>query len=123
MLGPNHSMVHNIANIGGYEANVIKEYSEFMNLSEGKPLDDLRILMEVTHISKLTNLLNLKYIFISPEGGIEYHPAIKLVSKNSKYTLLKIRWHYHALLSFMHRKLCREETSYLKKSSAVNLTP
>ena len=87
--GPNHSMVHNIANIGGYEANVIKEYSEFMNLSEGKPLDDLRILMEVTHISKLTNLLNLKYIFISPEGGIEYHPAIKLVSKNSKYTLLK----------------------------------
>jgi len=87
--GPNHSMVHNIANIGGYEANVIKEYSEFMNLSEGKPLDDLRILMEVTHISKLTNLLNLKYIFISSGGGIEYHPAIKLVSKNPNYTLLK----------------------------------
>ncbi|MBM4064057.1 MAG: YfhO family protein [Planctomycetes bacterium] len=87
--GPNHSMVHNIANVGGYEANVIKEYSEFMNLSEGKSLDDLRILMEVTHISKLTNLLNLKYIFISPGGGIEYHPAIKLVSKNPKYTLLK----------------------------------
>ncbi|MBI2469730.1 MAG: YfhO family protein [Planctomycetes bacterium] len=87
--GPNHSMVHTVANIGGYEANVIKEYSEVMNLSEGKPLDDMRILMEVTHISKLTNLLNLKYIFLSPEGNIEYHPAIKRVSKNSKYTLLQ----------------------------------
>ncbi|HHT9137076.1 MAG TPA: YfhO family protein [Candidatus Wunengus sp. YC60] len=87
--GPNHSMVHNIANIGGYEANVIKEYSEFMNLSEGNPLEKLRILMEVTHISKLTNLLNLKYIFLSPGGSIECHPAIKLVSKNSKYTLVQ----------------------------------
>ena len=88
-VGPNHSMAHNIANIGGYDANIIREYNEFINLSDGKPLGALRILMEVTHISKLTNLLNLKYIFLTPEGSIEYHPAIKLVSQNSKYTLLQ----------------------------------
>ena len=33
----NQGMAHDISNIGGYDANVIKEYSEFINLSDGKP--------------------------------------------------------------------------------------
>ena len=82
----NQGMAHDISNIGGYDANVIKEYSEFINLSEGKPIEDPRIVMEVRQISKLTNLLNLKYILLPANVRIE-HPAIKLVFNNSKYAL------------------------------------
>ena len=82
----NQGMAHDISNIGGYDANVIKEYSEFINLSDGKPIEDPRIVMEVRQISKLTNLLNLKYILLPANVRIE-HPAIKLVFNNSKYAL------------------------------------
>jgi uncharacterized membrane protein YfhO len=79
-------MAHDIANIGGYDANVIKEYSEFINLSDGKPIEEPRIVMEVRQISKLTNLLNLKYLLLPANVRIE-HPTIKPVFNNSKYTL------------------------------------
>jgi len=82
----NQGMAHDISNIGGYDANVIKEYSEFINLSDGKSIEDPRIVMEVRQISKLTNLLNLKYLLLPANVRIE-HPAIKLVFNNSKYTL------------------------------------
>jgi len=79
-------MAHDISNIGGYDANVIKEYSEFINLSDGKPIDTPNIVMEVRQISKLTNLLNLKYILLPANVRIE-HPTIKPVFHNSKYAL------------------------------------
>jgi len=82
----NQGMAHDISNIGGYDANVIKEYSEFINLSDGKSIEDPRIVMEVRQISKLTNLLNLKYLLLPANARIE-HPAIKLVFNNSKYAL------------------------------------
>jgi hypothetical protein len=82
----NQGMAHDISNIGGYDANVIKEYSEFINLSDGKPLDTPNIVMEVRQISKLTNLLNLKYLLLPANVRIE-HPAIKPVFHNSKYAL------------------------------------
>ncbi|HHT9137077.1 MAG TPA: YfhO family protein [Candidatus Wunengus sp. YC60] len=82
----NQGMAHDISNIGGYDANVIKEYSEFINLSDGKPLEEPRIVMEVRQISKLTNLLNLKYILLPANVRIQ-HPSIKLVYNDSKYAL------------------------------------
>ena len=82
----NKGMAHDISNIGGYDANVIKEYSEFINLSDGKPLDTPNIVMEVRQISKLTNLLNLKYLLLPANVRIE-HPTIKPVFHNSKYAL------------------------------------
>ncbi|OHB34545.1 MAG: hypothetical protein A2Y08_04305 [Planctomycetes bacterium GWA2_40_7] len=82
----NQGMAHDISNIGGYDANVIKEYSEFINLSDGKPLDTPNIVMEVKQISKLTNLLNVKYLLLPANVKIE-HPTIKPVFRNSKYAL------------------------------------
>ncbi|MBI2469729.1 MAG: YfhO family protein [Planctomycetes bacterium] len=82
----NQGMAHDVSNIGGYDANVIKEYSEFINLSDGKPLDTPNIVMEVRQISKLTNLLNLKYILLPANVRIQ-HPSIKLVYNDSKYAL------------------------------------
>lgn len=82
----NQGMAHDISHIGGYDANVIKEYSEFINLSDGKPVEEPRIVMEVAQISRLTNLLNLKYILLPANVRIE-HPTIKPVFYDSKYAL------------------------------------
>ncbi len=84
----NQGMAHNISHIGGYDANVIKEYSEFINLSDGKPIEEPRIVMEVAQISKLTNLLNLKYILLPAHVKIE-HPTIKPVFRDSQYALFQ----------------------------------
>ncbi|MCF6156812.1 MAG: hypothetical protein E3K36_16590 [Candidatus Brocadia sp.] len=82
----NQGMAHNISHIGGYDANVIKEYSEFINLSDGKPIEEPRIVMEVTQLSRLTNLLNLRYILLPASARIE-HPMIKPVFHDSQYAL------------------------------------
>lgn len=82
----NQGMAHDISHIGGYDANVIREYSEFINLSDGKPIEEPRIVMEVAQISRLTNLLNVKYILLPAHVKIE-HPTIKQVFRDSKYTL------------------------------------
>jgi hypothetical protein len=82
----NQGMAHDISHIGGYDANVIKEYSEFINLSDGKPIEEPRIVMEVAQISKLTNMLNLKYILLPAHVKIE-HPTIKPVFRDSQYAL------------------------------------
>ncbi len=84
----NQGMAHDISHIGGYDANVIKEYSEFINLSDGKPIEEPRIVMEVAQISKLTNLLNLKYMLLPANVRIE-HPTIKPVFRDSQYALFR----------------------------------
>ncbi|TVM03907.1 MAG: hypothetical protein CV087_02495 [Candidatus Brocadia sp. WS118] len=82
----NQGMAHDISHIGGYDANVIKEYSEFINLSDGKPIEEPRIVMEVAQLSKLTNLLNVKYLLLPAHAKIE-HPTIKPAFHNSQYAL------------------------------------
>ncbi|NUO08719.1 MAG: YfhO family protein [Candidatus Brocadia sp.] len=84
----NQGMAHDISNIGGYDANVIKEYSEFINLSDGKPVKEPRIVMEVAQLTRLTNLLNVKYILLPAHVRLE-HPAIKLIFHDSKYALFQ----------------------------------
>jgi len=84
----NQGMAHDISHIGGYDANVIKEYSEFMNLLSGKPIDEPNIVVEVKQISRLTNLLNLKYILLPSNARID-HPTIKSVFRDSKYALFQ----------------------------------
>lgn len=84
----NQGMAHEISHVGGYDANVIKEYSEFMNFSCGKPIDEPNIVLEVKQISKLTNLLNLKYILLPSNASID-HPTIKPIFRDSKYALFQ----------------------------------
>lgn len=82
----NQGMAHDISHIGGYDANVIKEYSEFINLSDGKPIDEPRIVMEVSQLSRLTNMLNVKYLLLPANVKIE-RPMIKPVFHDSRYAL------------------------------------
>ncbi|MCF6147607.1 MAG: YfhO family protein [Candidatus Kuenenia sp.] len=89
----NQGMAHNIANIGGYDANVIKEYSEFVNLLSGKPIEQPNIVMEVSQISKLTNLLTLRYLLLPANMRIN-HPGFTLLYNDAKYALFE---NLHAL--------------------------
>ncbi|MBZ0192568.1 MAG: YfhO family protein [Candidatus Kuenenia stuttgartiensis] len=97
----NQGMAHYIANIGGYDANVIKEYSEFVNLLSGKPIEQPNIVMEVSNISKLTNLLNVKYLLLPSNARIN-HPGFTLLYNDAKYAIFE---NTHALpRAFIVRK-------------------
>ena len=97
----NQGMAHDIANIGGYDANVIKEYSEFVNLLSGKPIEQPNIVMEVSNISKLTNLLNVKYLLLPSNVRIN-HPGFTLLYNDTRYAIFE---NTHALpRAFIVRK-------------------
>ncbi len=62
----NIGMLEGVENAGGYDAIVIKSYNEFINLTQGLPVDQPNLLMGINRISSLLNLLNVKYYVVEP---------------------------------------------------------
>jgi len=62
----NVGMLEGIENVGGYDAIVLKNYNEFINFTQGLPLDQPNLLMGINRIAPLLNLLNVKYYILDP---------------------------------------------------------
>jgi hypothetical protein len=60
----NIGMIEGIENVGGYDAIVVKSYSEFIDFTQGLPIDEPNLLMGINRISPLLNLLNVKYYLV-----------------------------------------------------------
>jgi hypothetical protein len=56
----NTGMLHGIENAGGYDAIVLKPYSEFINLIQAKPLDKPNIVMTFNRLTPLLRFLNVR---------------------------------------------------------------
>ncbi len=118
----NQGMAHGISHIGGYDANVIKEYSEFMNVSCGKPVDELNIVIEVKQISKLTNLLNVKYVILPANARVQ-HPAIKPVLNDSNYALFQNMQALPRAFVVHNAKILQGRDAILKELSSNEFHP
>lgn len=57
-------VVHQIPNVSGSDANPIRWYTEFINFSQGLPLEYSQLYMHLHKFSSPLNLLNLKYILL-----------------------------------------------------------
>jgi len=66
----NVGMIDGIENVGGYDALVLKSYSELLNLTQNLPVDEPNIVMAINRISPLLRLLNVKYYIIDPSLNI-----------------------------------------------------
>jgi hypothetical protein len=79
----NVGMIEGIENVGGYDAIVVRGYNEFINLTQGLPLDHPNLLMGINRISPLLNLLNVKYYLVEPSIKIDL-PDFDIAFENTK---------------------------------------
>ncbi|MFH1778480.1 MAG: YfhO family protein [Candidatus Omnitrophota bacterium] len=64
-LTRNAGMMDKIPSIGGYSGCVPRRYNEFINFTQGRPLDIPFVIDSIRRPSRLFALLNLKYILVN----------------------------------------------------------
>lgn len=84
----NAGMLEGIENVGGYDAIVLKSYSEFINFAQGLPIDEPNTVMEIRSVSPMLALLNVKYYILQPAMRIGL-PTFDLVFQNGRYKVYR----------------------------------
>ncbi len=67
----NVGLLEGIENVGGYDAIVLRSYSEFINFTQRLPLDEPNIVMGIDRYSPLLNLLNVKYYILESTVSVQ----------------------------------------------------
>ncbi len=88
--GLNLGMVYRVANIGGYDVNILRRYQEFINFSQGYPLNYPNLHMEIKKYSPLLNLLNLKYVILHSKM-LAGHSGFELVFSDDQINIYQNR--------------------------------
>jgi hypothetical protein len=84
----NRGMLEGIDDVGGYDSIVLKNYSEFINVSQRLPIDEPNLNMTIRGFSPLLNLLNARYFIVRPNTRIQ-HPGFDAVFQNHKYKVYR----------------------------------
>src|SRR5262249_29730899 len=84
----NTSMLEEIENVGGYDAFVLKDYSEFINVAQQLPINRPHLAMRIQHYSPLLDLLNVKYYILASSVSLNI-VGLELVFQNHKYKVYK----------------------------------
>jgi uncharacterized membrane protein YfhO len=64
----NFGMANGVETLGGYDTIMLKRFSEFINLSQGKNPDVPDLFVTITATNKLSDLLNTKYLLLGPKS-------------------------------------------------------
>lgn len=84
----NAGLLEGIENVGGYDAIVLKNYSEFINFAQGLPIDEPNTVMEIRRASPMLRLLNVKYYILQPAMRIGL-ATFDLVFQNGRYKVYR----------------------------------
>jgi uncharacterized membrane protein YfhO len=77
----NSGMANRIETLSGYDTIMIKRYSEYINLSQSQSPAAPNLWVDITHLSRLTDLFNAKYILLNAKTGLEGN-SFKRVFRN-----------------------------------------
>jgi len=84
----NTGLLEGIEHVGGYDAIVLKHYSESINVAQRLPLEGPNLVMNIGRYSPLLDLLNVKYYIL--ESSVNLNIAgFELVFQNYKYKVYK----------------------------------
>lgn len=84
----NMGMLEDIENVGGYDAIVLKSYSELINAALGFPIDRPNMIMGISSVSPIFDLLNVKY-YVLDSGSIMEQPGLSLVFQSERYQVYR----------------------------------
>ncbi|MBI3090267.1 MAG: YfhO family protein [Candidatus Tectomicrobia bacterium] len=91
LIDVNTGMAYGISNVGGYDALVQRRYHRFINVNDGRMIDEIRLTLRVNRITKFARMLNLKYVMIDSDAerpqGLEevLRTPKRVIYKNPKY--------------------------------------
>ena len=84
----NVGFLEGIKNVGGYDQLTLKNYNEFINFSQGLPLDDPNFVMTIDRASPLLALLNVRY-YVFDRGVSVRLPGLHPAFQNSRYKVYR----------------------------------
>jgi hypothetical protein len=84
----NMGMLEGIENVGGYDAIVLRSYSELINFALKAPLDQPNMIMGISTVSPIFDLLNVKYYALPSSKTIE-HPELAPIYHNDRYNVYR----------------------------------
>lgn len=87
-MEPNSGITSAVETPNGYDTIILKRYSEFINLSQGEPLDKQNLKINISKVNKLTDLLNIKYLLLFSSTKLDI-PWFKMVFDNGQYSVYK----------------------------------
>lgn len=85
----NVGMMEGIENIGGYDAAVSKRYSEFINITQGFPIDRPSIDIQIHRMSPLLDILNTKYFILESTMNNIDISGLDLAFENARYKVYR----------------------------------
>jgi uncharacterized membrane protein YfhO len=84
----NTGMIEGIENVGGYDAIILKEYSEFINFSQNLPTANPNSAIAIEILSPLLDLLNVKYYIVELNRNIALR-NLSLVLESPDYKVYR----------------------------------
>jgi uncharacterized membrane protein YfhO len=84
----NTGLLEDLKDVGGYDQLTLKNYNEFINFSQGLPLDQPNFVMAINRFSPLLRLLNLKYYIVESSVNLTL-PDFKQVFENANYKVYR----------------------------------
>jgi hypothetical protein len=84
----NIGLLESTQDVGGYDQLTLRNYNEFINFSQGLPVDQPNFVMVVNRFSPLLRLLNVKYYVLESTVSLEL-PDFRLVFQNGKYKVYR----------------------------------
>ena len=90
----NFGMANRVATVGGYDTIMLKRFSEYINLAQGKSPDEPDLSVNIAATNTLTDLLNMKYLLLGAKSTLIVGDSFRLVFNNGA---AKIFENSHAL--------------------------
>ena len=118
----NAGLLESIENVGGYDAIVLKNYSEFINFAQGLPMDELNLAIAVRRLSPLLNLLNVRYYILHPSMSIE-SPAFDIVFQSDKYKVYRSNDALPRSFIVHNAWVIKDRDAILRKMTAPDFDP
>ena len=84
----NMGMIEGLENAGGYDAIVLKNYSDLVNAALGLPIDQPNMVMGIATVSRIFDMLNVRYYLI--DAARQYgDPTLTMIFHNERYKVYR----------------------------------
>ena len=118
----NSGMVPRIETLGGHDAMMIKRYSEFINFSQGNRPDMHILWVNITHLNKLTDLLNAKYLLLSSDKKVDI-PSFVVVFDNGCHCIYRNRNVLPRAFIVHNTKIIKDRDNIFKEMISPEFNP
>jgi hypothetical protein len=118
----NVGLLEGIENVGGYDTIVLKTHSDFVNVSQGLPIDRPNIAMQILATSPMLDLLNVKY-YVLDSGLDSEHSDFERVFQNGSYYVYRSKNVLPRSFLVHDAWVVKEKASMLRTLSSPSFNP